>query len=992
MSDLNRIKSNVGRMIDQGAPEADVDQYLSEEGVNSAQLRGEQPHPAKAPSVAPTPQAPAPAAPMPNGPDTTPTKWTDGNGNPVAANGMPVNFKAEEAAYQASKRNQPTIVNHNPAPAPTNYGNGAMSEAIGLGDSMMFGHLDEFKAGLDTFIPGLGKTSIWNGTSLSNAYDQNLELNRKALEVARQEHPYYFGIGTLGGALATPLGGVGKLPGLGAFAAKEVNAATRLGRFGQRAASGAKEGAVFGGLYGEGSAEGNPIERLVGKRGDITSGGIAGAVMGAGAGAVMSPILGPAIEAVVKGPAKNFITKQRRDNPFASYDAEIAGEVKSLLTDTARSPTDPKARAAVTVKMVNNLEQTYQLRFKEMINALDIPAAEKMSLKGALDADYSTAVTTAEGLRGTPQGDAVADAIIKTQRLRQLTPEIKRGGIASWAKTAMEIGGNIAGPLVSGNPLGAVAGTVARRALSGAEGEAARANAAERLIKKAPRYAQLAEEVGPSGATTSKNRLIKLYEDTVNGKEADAAAQAADAASQITSKDMRGLRSDIAQPIAPEEIAANVAAQDASSRRKLAMSAATRLATSSDAKLTTLGSRIDEAVPASELPIPTSDTRQFRQSIANPEPAPGDLQFPQPTDSQLARKIQARNAAVSQMETKANNFDINAPRTSAPSRASAEQQGITDNIARGIQGTSGVQRAFADQVGVPVPDMLRALDGIAERYPGMAADIERIKNGYPTAKRGLAPILVPAMRQALTEDGTMAAAQAANEAAQTRITARMAAEKSTPATASAAPAPSLPLEPTAPPATLAEQAVPDAVLPVVKPTAAEVADRFPKREDFASQDEYLKAVRGDGQTSGPLAIHAEDMAPAAPRPDVSPDNASMRPVDRPTQWQQGKDRYLGQATQRINDLYGDESLPESVFSAIKGDPEIIRDSFRNVADAKEYIHSQVVPSLEADGIVGDTMRHVRDYLLHIAEAKPYATAADYEAGTAARPSGRPKKK
>ena len=43
MADLARIKGNISKMIAQGAPESDIDAYVSEEGVTPAQLRGETP-------------------------------------------------------------------------------------------------------------------------------------------------------------------------------------------------------------------------------------------------------------------------------------------------------------------------------------------------------------------------------------------------------------------------------------------------------------------------------------------------------------------------------------------------------------------------------------------------------------------------------------------------------------------------------------------------------------------------------------------------------------------------------------------------------------------------------------------------------------------------------------------------------------------------------------------------------------------------------------
>jgi hypothetical protein len=42
MADIPRVKSNIGKMIDQGAPEADIDAYIASEGVSLDQLKGPQ--------------------------------------------------------------------------------------------------------------------------------------------------------------------------------------------------------------------------------------------------------------------------------------------------------------------------------------------------------------------------------------------------------------------------------------------------------------------------------------------------------------------------------------------------------------------------------------------------------------------------------------------------------------------------------------------------------------------------------------------------------------------------------------------------------------------------------------------------------------------------------------------------------------------------------------------------------------------------------------
>jgi hypothetical protein len=42
MSDVALVKRNIGKMIDQGAPQEDIDAYLASEGVSTEQLKGPQ--------------------------------------------------------------------------------------------------------------------------------------------------------------------------------------------------------------------------------------------------------------------------------------------------------------------------------------------------------------------------------------------------------------------------------------------------------------------------------------------------------------------------------------------------------------------------------------------------------------------------------------------------------------------------------------------------------------------------------------------------------------------------------------------------------------------------------------------------------------------------------------------------------------------------------------------------------------------------------------
>lgn len=248
-----------------------------------------------------------------------------------------------------------------------------------------------------------------------------------------------------------------------------------------------------------------------------------------------------AVPEVVKPLADaRFVGKQAAKNPYASYDAEIAQDLHGLTTNKAKAATDPKGRAVVTVNEVNDLERSYTTGYKSKIAALDIPAADKRELVDALEQDHSISTDKLDALRGTPEGDAVATGIIKAQRLRALTPEIKRTGtLARLAKTGMDIAGAVGGGS-AGGPMGAVGGVAAARIASrlvrasmrGGDAEAARVHAAERVIKRAPLYDKVAAKVGPSGQREAQASLNQKYADTVSAAEDAKASQAQDRADQ----------------------------------------------------------------------------------------------------------------------------------------------------------------------------------------------------------------------------------------------------------------------------------------------------------------------------------------------------------------------------------------------------------------------------------------------------------------------------
>jgi len=222
-----------------------------------------------------------------------------------------------------------------------------------------------------------------------------------------------------------------------------------------------------------------------------------------GGGAPFAP------KAINKLANERFVKQQSKKNPFAAYDAEIAQDLKSVRDETAAAPTDPKGRAEVTIKTVNALEGRYAVGFKTKVNALPIPKADKRKLIDAIEGRYAITQPELDALRGSVPGDAVADAITKTQRLRALTPEIR---------PARNLATKAIGATINAVTPGIV-GKVMR--LTGGVGEAARVNSAAKVLKRGPAYEKLQQKVGPSGQRESQAALDDMFNQTVTKAETD---------------------------------------------------------------------------------------------------------------------------------------------------------------------------------------------------------------------------------------------------------------------------------------------------------------------------------------------------------------------------------------------------------------------------------------------------------------------------------------
>lgn len=472
--DLARIKRNVSRMIDQSAPETDIDAYLAEEGVTAAQLRAAKNRPSSPPPVpaaAPAPEAPDPAGMAdgyPSDLDPMTDEW----------------FAEQERQYQASIGNPPPEdresgmgIGDLVAGRRPEQSNDLQSMLIGAGDAVTFGFLDEAGAVAD-MLTGMGKGSenIWTSDKpLSEIYSHNRDLNRAKLRMVEGEDPGMFLAGNIAGGLAPVGGGI-------ASAAKARGALAKL-------KAGAKAGAAYGAAYGFGSDEGNPLERLDGAAWGAAGGAIGGAALGTAAHAGEAA-LSPLAQKLFPKLAEAKFAREQAGNPHRLTDAKVADDldklVQTMMVDGARRKLS-KGQRATLLSRVDDLEASYLPRAE--VKSLDLPPSVKARLDTAMAKRQLLSDAEVQSLRdGTPAGDAVADGIEKARRLRAYVSEAS--GTRNAGSFLAEAVGSAAGFKVAG-PIGSAVGGRIGRAAVRSEDRAAKEALA--LADKAPQFAKLPE-------------------------------------------------------------------------------------------------------------------------------------------------------------------------------------------------------------------------------------------------------------------------------------------------------------------------------------------------------------------------------------------------------------------------------------------------------------------------------------------------------------------
>lgn len=629
MQDYGRIKRNISKMIDQGAPESDIDQYLSEEGVTAEQLRQPQAKP-EAPSangggrhvaldgnntggIIDSPFARSqPGYQGANGRyakfDTldngvsahtnllksyvergidTPAKiaarWApagaDGN-DPVAYAagiaqrlGIGVNDKItldQVPAFQQAQAVQennmfgrdgktaPGPSSHAPASAPTQApldpqtilqrlqnaydSHASKADLLALAQSMNVSK--DTQATIDKLYgkPGLrfvqGDMAATPAPQEESWGDMLARIGKQA--VGGLEDAVTDTVGSATDLLGHALGGgpTSKLVGttLAALARKKLDdegilvaapktAGERYTRVGFR---GLGNSAVPGGGLAKMGERVLPVvassvgSSLGGEAGHDVASVVApgnahvdellstgGTLVGGGA-----PFAPRAMNELGSSLAANRMAK----DPRAANIGYVAKRINEVSGQQAPNGVMPKGRGPVTVDQLGGLESEFLANVKTKLNALPIPKERKMALKDAIIRRKVISPEEIQAIRGTPEGDRVADGIEAVQTLRGMTPPYGGPSKMGPIGTAAEIALNVGMPWLTSNPLTAVAGTLARKVMRANPGDVnmSRLDAARKIVKNKKVYEKLRDKVGPAPIESSAPAFDQLYNETVS--------------------------------------------------------------------------------------------------------------------------------------------------------------------------------------------------------------------------------------------------------------------------------------------------------------------------------------------------------------------------------------------------------------------------------------------------------------------------------------------
>jgi hypothetical protein len=477
-------------------------------------------------------------------------------------------------------------------------------------------------------------------------------------------------------------------------------------------------GGGVGAQAGEDLFPGNPLASLVG---GIVGGHVAG------------------VPLAIKPVRDNAALQITGENPQAALFPEPAQGLTDLASSKTQGGLVPHGRAKLTVPEINDVGEKYLHGLTGDLNKLvsggklDRERADTLR-KAILNKDGIT-WEQLDALKGDTAGDAVAGAISHYKATRALTEPgggrftLGKLGTRAWNMTAGQI--PWAGELLKFKPTDA---------------DAARIRAADKAIDRNPQFQQLPDTF------TRERSTLTAREDHLGNRPKVGPSPVGPA--------MDKFRQSVSDTFAEQKAAAEAKAQ-AAERDRFA-SSIRKAQADADAKAQAAKKAAKSGMTDKEHRAYSERENAVQAEWTNPDfalaPRPKNVQ------ASLDKVKGATQTAADWESALENGTTLNGKPVKAPTAAKAPkpnakvalEKTISEQIDAGQKGSGNALNAAARILEVKPEDVSRVMGGL--KLPEeFAFEGKKLFHGYNVDRSAMSQVILPRLRQALTEDGTIAA-------------------------------------------------------------------------------------------------------------------------------------------------------------------------------------------------------------------------------------------
>jgi len=484
------------------------------------------------------------------------------------------------------------------------------------------------------------------------------------------------------------------------------------------------------------SAGGKPGLEL----GDIALAGAGGAALGVGGSKVIDRLTGRS--ALRQFGARAGSKRQARIDAEIAQDFQDLAKNPNLLTSTTQDAAD------VTTDLRNELSKRYITKVENAIRIVDPELLKKIDVKNVTSGERVIPSSELDLIRGTPEGDLLADSIEKYQRARALTaPKAASGSLAAiTGRAALQYGPRLATSLygfssgdIPTGVLGALVPGVSAGTAQRITGKKTVPQVIEQLGSgsglKAAQQAQ--EFLGPSGipqrtkALTQKSRDVQTSQAQAKAQAAAKKAVSAEEIAKKTAERAAKKEADLAAKSQAElkQGIADIQAKDPSYLLGLSSKTGTPR---SQTEMSEFSSQIKRQMEAREAlnAAPTIDPSQaaLKQGLADIQSKDSTyllgLSNPFGTPRSAKEMTEFSKMLKRDMEKRSNKL---VPKNATPAEVEIVKKNSLNNWTEGKTGSGGIQGTMTEYTGLKDKDLIDVLEELVVRKPDFAPFIQNIR-------------------------------------------------------------------------------------------------------------------------------------------------------------------------------------------------------------------------------------------------------------------------